>query len=58
LGKWLDTKLSKKKKNQKLSFIQMIKCSEKKIRETPPFKLAINNIKYLGITNQASERLV
>ena len=26
------------------------KCAEKEIRETSPFTIAINNIKYLGVT--------
>ena len=34
------------------------KQSEKEIRETTPFTIATNNIKYLGVTNQTSERPV
>jgi hypothetical protein len=34
------------------------KQAEKEIRDTTPFKIAINNIKYLGNSRQTSGRLV
>ena len=34
------------------------KLAEKEIRETTPFTIATNNIKYLGVSNQTSERSV
>jgi hypothetical protein len=34
------------------------KQAEKEISEITPFTIATNNIKYLGVTNQTSERPV
>ena len=45
---WQDTRSTPK--NQLPSYTQMIKKQGWEIRETSPFMIATNSIKYLGIT--------
>ena len=44
-----DTRLTKKKKSVALPYTEDT-WAEKEIRETSPFTIAINSIKYLGVT--------
>ena len=48
---WQDTRLTQKKKKKSVALLYTNdKGAEKEIRETSPFTIATNNIKYLGVT--------
>ena len=49
LAKWLDKKLTKRKKSAVLLYTND-KWAQKEIRKTTPFTIGTNNIKYLGVT--------
>jgi hypothetical protein len=47
------------KSNKSVTFLySRNKWAEKEIKETTPFTIVTNNIKYLGFSNQISERAV